>query len=125
MNKKAQKELIWLIHLILVGLIILALLASTKKISEGTYYQEKVFSKNIAFLYDAVMSSPYKTEAGYQINPDYGLSIELDENCIVKTKNQAGSFNSHSCALNTYTQVNCKTQTNCITKENNINFKNG
>ena len=126
MNKKAQTQLlIWFMDILLVSIVILTLLFSIDKISKGTYFEEKVFSKNLALFYDSVMGSPQKSEATYKIEDSHKLKIDLDENCFVKVINPTQSFTSYICALDANLDINCKTKENCFIQDNFIAVKNG
>ena len=126
MKKKAQTDLlVWLMNILLVSIIIITLLYSVDKINKGTYFEEKVFSKNLALFYDSIMASTYKSEATYTINDSYKLTIDLDENCFVRIINPSQSFTSYSCALDTNMDVNCRTKESCLIKDNFIAIKNG
>lgn len=126
MNKKAQIQLLmWFMNILLVSIIIITLLYSVNKINKGTYYEEKVISKDIASFYDAVAASPYKTEVTYKINDELNLKLDIDENCFVKVFNPSSTLSRSYCGIDTYSPINCKTQNNCFITNNIISIKNG
>jgi len=124
MKKKGTQELMFFIHLLLAVIILLTLLFSTNKIKEGDIYQQKAHSKNIAFLYDSIMSSPSKSTADYKIR-DKELNIIIDENCIVKINKEGQIPEIYYCALNTFLDTNCETNTNCLIEKNRVGINNG
>lgn len=124
MKKAQMRELRWMSYLLLVSMIILILSSAVIKISKKTYYQEKTFSKNLAFYYDSIMASPHKTEATFKIKGDY-LTLNINEDCQVKIKDIGGSEANFYCGLDAYSNTNCKTKSNCLIKDSLVVLKNG
>ena len=124
MKRKSQLAYSLLFQLLLITIIFLSLLNATNKIRDKEFFNQKTISKNIAFLYDATMSSPGKTEVSFQLHPDHETNIDILDNCVVRAYRIGKSTSTFNCALNTRSDTNCKTKVNCDYKKDFIGFKN-